>query len=97
MHIELDPNRQYKLSDETKARLDAINNNQIDNSDIPELSDEWFSRARRGREMRVPTKHQISLRVDDDVYSGSPRHRNILRESSKGHRIFHELKAPCYL
>lgn len=67
VHIDLDPTRQYKLSDEAKARLAAINNDQIDYSDIAELSDEWFARAQRGREMRVPTKHLISLRVDDDV------------------------------
>nr|WP_246712015.1 BrnA antitoxin family protein [Phyllobacterium myrsinacearum] len=39
---------------------------EIDLSDIPELTDEQWSKAVRGRFYR-PVKHQITARVDADV------------------------------
>lgn len=67
VRFELDPSKPHKLNDESKVRLDGIKDEQIDYSEIPELTDDWFARAARSREMKIPTKHQISLRVDDDV------------------------------
>lgn len=67
VRFELDPGKPHKLSNASKARLDAIKDEQIDYSEIPELTDDWFARAARSREMHTPTKHQISLRVDEDV------------------------------
>jgi uncharacterized protein (DUF4415 family) len=63
----LDPNKPHKLSNASKVRMDGIKDEQIDYSEIPELTDDWFARAQHSREMKIPTKHQISLRVDDDV------------------------------
>lgn len=37
----------------------------IDYSDIPELSDDWFLKAKRAA--HVPTKKQVSLRIDEDI------------------------------
>ena len=67
VRFELDPSKPHKLSHESKVRMDGIKDEQIDYSETPELTDDWFARAQYSREMKVPTKHQISLRVDDDV------------------------------
>ena len=67
VRFELEPGLPRTLSQETKVRLDAIKDKQIDHSEIPELTDDWFARAARSREMKIPSKQQISLRVDDDV------------------------------
>jgi len=48
------------------ARLTALPDESIDTSDIPELSDEAWSTAVRGRFFR-PVKQQITARVDADV------------------------------
>lgn len=48
------------------ARLDALPADQIDTSDIPELSDEQWNEAVRGRFYR-PIKQQITARLDADV------------------------------
>lgn len=37
----------------------------IDYSDIPELSDAWFLKAKRAAQ--VPGKKQVSLRIDEDI------------------------------
>ena len=67
VRLELDPSQPRQMSAESKARLDAVKDEQIDYSDIAELTDDWFVRAARSREMRIPAKQQISLRVDEDV------------------------------
>lgn len=36
---------------------------KIDTSEIPELDDAFFQRA----ELRVPAKHPVTLRIDEDV------------------------------
>ena len=46
-------------------RLDAMSDEDIDYSDIPELSDEFLSRAERV--MWPPQKERITIRVDHDV------------------------------
>ena len=48
------------------ARLDALPPDQIDTSDIPELTDEQWASAIRGRFYR-PVKQQITARLDADV------------------------------
>jgi uncharacterized protein (DUF4415 family) len=67
VRFELDRNKELKLSNESKGRLDEIRDEQIDYSDIPELTDDWFARAAHSRVIKIPAKHQISLRIDDDV------------------------------
>jgi uncharacterized protein (DUF4415 family) len=48
------------------AKLDALPADQIDTSDIPELTDEQWVSAVRGRFYR-PIKQQITARLDADV------------------------------
>ena len=49
-------------------RLDAMQDEDIDLSDIPEITPEMFAKAvvRRGLK-QAPTKQQITIRLDDDV------------------------------
>jgi len=49
-------------------RLDALQDEDIDLSDVPEITPEMFARAvvRRGLKP-PPTKQQITIRLDDDV------------------------------
>jgi uncharacterized protein (DUF4415 family) len=42
-----------------------VREKSIDYSDIPELSDDWFLKAKRAT--RVPGKKQVSLRIDEDI------------------------------
>lgn len=65
--FQLIKNKTHKLSNEASVRPDAINGEPVDHSDIPESTDDWFALAARSREMKIPTRYQISLRVDDDV------------------------------
>ena len=58
---ELNEERRKEL-----VKLDALPVDQIDTSDIPELSDEQWADAVRGRFYR-PIKQQITARVDADV------------------------------
>lgn len=67
VRFELEPGNPQQLSSESKVRLDAITDAQIDPSDIPELTDDWFARAARNNAMKIPAKQQISLRVDEDI------------------------------
>ena len=49
-------------------RIDAMKDEDIDFSDIPEVTPEMFARAVRRRNCKViPRKKQITLRVDSDV------------------------------
>ena len=45
------------------ARVDAMQDADIDFRDIPELGDDFFKRA----ELRLPAKQAITIRVDADV------------------------------
>lgn len=58
---ELNEERRKEL-----AKLDALPADQIDTSDIPELTDEQWASAVRGRFYR-PIKQQITARLDADV------------------------------
>lgn len=53
-----------KISKTDWKRLDAINDDEIDTSEIPELDEEWFKNAN----VVFPKKKKaISLRVEGDV------------------------------
>lgn len=57
------------LTDEQIAELQALADlpdDQIDFSDIPELGDEFFDNAVRGR-FYHPVKQQLTLRLDADI------------------------------
>ncbi len=57
------------LTKAQRAKLKALAarpDNEIDTSDIPEMTDEQWKHARRGHFYR-PRKHQITARVDADV------------------------------
>jgi uncharacterized protein (DUF4415 family) len=42
-----------------------LRENSIDYSDIHELSEDWFLKAKRAT--RMPGKKQVSLRIDEDI------------------------------
>lgn len=47
------------------ARIDAMTDDEIDTSDIPELDDEFFAKA----ELRMPKdKHSVLLSIDEETY-----------------------------
>ena len=50
------------------ARLDAMQDAEIDLSDVPEITPEMFAKAVVKHGLKpVPTKKLLTLRVDDDV------------------------------
>lgn len=48
------------------ARLDAMTDEDIDFTDMPEITNEQWARSRRGRLFR-PIKEQVTLRIDADL------------------------------
>ncbi len=56
----IDPNNPPQMTQEAMDRFDAIREEDIDYSDIPELTDEMMAKAVRRKDL-------ISLRVDPDV------------------------------
>src|SRR5665213_862646 len=65
-----------KRSGSDKNKVDAYVLTKEDYDEIPELTDEWFKRAKwhiggvpmpRGRPKSDSPKHAVSLRLDDDV------------------------------
>jgi uncharacterized protein (DUF4415 family) len=49
-------------------RLDALEDEDIDLSDIPEITPEMFAKAIVRRGLRPPrSKQQVTIRLDDDV------------------------------
>lgn len=44
-------------------RLDKMQDENIDYSDIPELDDDFFKKA----EVRMPAKQSVTIRIDTDV------------------------------
>ena len=75
----------YKASDipsMTKAeaeRIEAIREEDIDFSDIPPLSDEFWKNAKRFGDIYRPQKKQITVRLDADVLDW-------LKSSGKGYQ-----------
>lgn len=58
------------------ARLDAMQDEDIDFSDIPEVTPEQFAKAIVKRGLKLRTKTQLTLRLDSDViawYKGQGR------------------------
>lgn len=67
--VEYTPDTLPKLTEDRRkelVKLDALPVDQIDTSDIPELTDEQWVGANRGRFYR-PIKQQITARLDADV------------------------------
>jgi uncharacterized protein (DUF4415 family) len=64
----LDPKNPRRL---TAAELKRLDETPIDYSDIPELDDEWFERARLERSL---VKKQLTIRLDSDVLDWVKRH-----------------------
>lgn len=63
----LDRKNLPQLTPEEAARLDAICDEDIDYSEIPELDDAFFATVRLVSNRLPHSKHKISLWVDDDV------------------------------
>ena len=60
----LDPNNPKPISKETLARIDAISDDEIDYSDIPELDEDFWKRA----QLNMPEpKKGIYVRLGTDV------------------------------
>lgn len=91
---KVDLSRPHQLSEEAAARLDAIKDEDIDYSDIPPLTDEFWKAASRSPLYR-PTKQVATLRLDTDVLTWlksmgkgyQTRINKILREA-----MLHEIK-----
>ena len=49
------------------ARLDAVGDDEIDFSDIPEVTPELFAKAIVKRGLKPRTKSQLTIRLDSDV------------------------------
>lgn len=67
--VEYTPDTLPKLTEDRRkelVKLDALPVDQIDTSDIPELTNEKWAGANRGRFYR-PIKQQITARLDADV------------------------------
>lgn len=52
-----------RISAKRMRELEALSDEDIDYSDIPELDEEWFKKAR----VRYPAKQQVTLRLDGDI------------------------------
>ncbi len=52
-----------KTSGTDWQRLDTMNDDEIDTSDIPELDEEFFNQA----DLRLPVKKPVTIRLDSDV------------------------------
>ena len=63
---KLDPNNPPKWTAEEQSNFDSIKDEDIDYSDIPELSEGFFKQASLASEF---TKHKtrVTMRLDDDV------------------------------
>lgn len=64
MKFEFDPQNPPKLSEEDKQRFDAIRDEDIDYSEIPELDEAFWAGA---KVLEPRTKPIVSLRLPEDV------------------------------
>lgn len=55
-----------RIIEEDLARVEPMKDEDIDLTDMPEMTDEQWSRAVRGKFYR-PVKQQVTLRLDADV------------------------------
>lgn len=63
--FKLDPNNLPELTEEQKAQLNSIKDEDIDYSDIPsQIGVQW---TRPGALIPIGNKHQVTLRLDADV------------------------------
>src|SRR5260364_393337 len=63
--FKLDPNNLPELTEEQKAQLNSIKDEDIDYSDIPsQIGVQW---KRPGALIPIGNKHQVTLRLDADV------------------------------
>ena len=60
-----DPNKPRQLTPQEARRLDSMTDADIDYSDIPELGEDFFTRAT----VPWPPKEQLTIRLDADVLS----------------------------
>jgi uncharacterized protein (DUF4415 family) len=60
-------NNTMSKSETDWTRLDAMRDEEIDFSDIPEVTPEMFAKAIIQRGLKPRTKSQLTLRMDDDV------------------------------
>jgi len=63
-NYRLDPDNLPKLTPALAKRLDQMRDEDINYSDIPELDDEFFARA---KQVWPPPKQQLTIRLDSDV------------------------------
>jgi uncharacterized protein (DUF4415 family) len=70
VRYKLDPNNPPKVSDEYLARFDAIKDEDIDYSDIPDMGDADWSKAMSWNEfmatVKIP-KSSVTIRYDADI------------------------------
>ena len=79
-----------KTSGTDWERLNAMSDEDIDTSDIPELDDEFFQQA----ELHLPVKKPVTIRLDADVlewFKGQgqgyqTRINNLLRKYMETHK-----------
>ncbi|MCG7658068.1 BrnA antitoxin family protein [Wielerella bovis] len=64
---------------EDMARMAAIRDEDIDYSDIPPLTDEFWANAKRFNELYRPQKRQVTVRIDADVLAW-------LKQDGKGYQ-----------
>lgn len=74
----LDTKAPKKLSKAAIAKLDAIADDVIDTSDIPELDEAFFAKAKRAVDMPA-SKTRVTIRLDADVVEW-------LKEQGKGYQ-----------
>lgn len=69
VRTKLDLSKPYKMSDDAKARFDAIRDEDIDYSDIPELDETFWKHARRIslQDLVKESKKQLTMRLDPDI------------------------------
>lgn len=67
-----------EISEEDMAKMRSIRDEEIDCSDIPPLSDEFWANA-KVRELYRPQKRQVTVRIDADVLEW-------LKSSGKGYQ-----------
>jgi uncharacterized protein (DUF4415 family) len=66
VRFKLDPKNPPKMSEEDLARFDAIRDEDIDYSDIPELGPEFWENATVSFGF-LPPKSSVTIRYDADI------------------------------
>jgi uncharacterized protein (DUF4415 family) len=74
-----DPKNPPRFTEEERRRLEAMTDADIDLSESPELTEEFFRNAVRGP-VRIGPKEHVSIRLDSDVLAW-------LRSFGRGYQI----------